>query len=189
MEPTPASIRSNNPGAMWGKGNDIATKWGSTRVESLNDGLGQGNNIAHFPTKVQGAAAQFDLWHTSGHYNNRTLRVAIATWSGGNWVESYVSFLKARVPGLTDSTVINDAYLRSADGIALMKAQAWHEAGRPYPMSDDEWKQAQALVFGVQVAPIVTDAPVVIAPVVTLSIKVPNGVSVSIEVNGKTLTL
>jgi hypothetical protein len=142
----PASIRYNNPGAMWG-GSALAKKWGANQTVGLNDGMGQGNNIAVFPTKVKGAAAQFDLWHSSKRYNNKRLQDAIHTWSGGNYVSSYVAFLMRRVPGLTPDTVINDAFLNSGQGLAMMKAQAWHEAGKPYPMTDAEWREAQALVF------------------------------------------
>jgi hypothetical protein len=144
----PASIRTNNPGAMWGKGNALATKWGATASPTLNDGLGQGNNIAVFPDKIHGAAAQFDLWHTSEHYHNKTLTAAIHTWSGGNSSSQYVEFLIKHAPGLTAMSIINDALLSSPLGIAMMKAQAWNEAGKPYPMTDEEWKQAQSLVFG-----------------------------------------
>lgn len=144
----PASIRFSNPGAMWGKGNPLATKWGATASPILNDGLGQGNNIAVFPDKVHGAAAQFDLWHTSTHYHNKSLTDAIHTWSGGNSSANYVNFLVKHAPGLTAMSIINDALLSSPLGIAMMKAQAWNEAGKPYPMTDDEWKQAQDMVFG-----------------------------------------
>jgi hypothetical protein len=144
----PASIRYNNPGAVWGKGNPIATKWGATGTSTLNDGLGQGNNIAYFPTKLQGACAQFDLWRTSKHYRNRTLRAAITTWSGGNYVSSYLKFLTDRVKGLTPDTAITEEFLKSRSGLEMMKAQAWHEAGKPYPMSDGEWAEAQRRVFG-----------------------------------------
>lgn len=144
----PASIRFNNPGAMWG-GNALARKWGAgSSAVKLNDGLGQGNNIAFFPDKVHGACAQFDLWHTSRNYRNKPLRTAITTWSGGNEVASYLQFLKTRVPGLADTTAINDAFLSSPSGVAFVRAQAWHEAGQPYPMSDDEWRRAQQIVFG-----------------------------------------
>lgn len=142
----PASIRYNNPGAMWG-GSALAKKWGATLTVGLNDGLGQGNNIAVFPTKVKGAAAQFDLWHTSKNYHNRRLQDAIHTWSGGNYVSSYLNFLTSRCPGLTENTVIDDAFLSSDRGVAMMKAQAWHEAGKQYPLTDAEWREAQALVF------------------------------------------
>lgn len=142
----PASIRYNNPGAMWG-GSALAKKWGAVQTVGLNDGLGQGNNIAVFPSKVKGAAAQFDLWHSSKRYNNKPLVDAISTWSGGNYVPSYLKFLTDRVPGLTTSTIINDEFLASERGLAMMKAQAWHEAGKEYPMTDAEWRQAQALVF------------------------------------------
>ena len=146
MTKLPASIRYNNPGAMWG-GNALTRKWGETTHVALHDGLGQGNQIAVFPDPIHGAAAQFDLWRTSKHYANKTLATAIRTWSGGNSWASYVNFLCARTPGLTRNTIINEALLRSPTGIAMMKAQAWHEAGEKYPMSDDEWAQAQALVF------------------------------------------
>ncbi len=142
----PASIRYNNPGAMWG-GNAITKKWGETKRVTLNDGLGQGNNIAVFPTKVQGACAQFDLWRTSKNYRNKTLAAALKTWSGGNWWQSYVKFLTDRVPGLRADTVITEEFLKSRSGLEMMKAQAWHEAGKPYPMSDAEWVEAQRMVF------------------------------------------
>jgi hypothetical protein len=162
----PASIRYNNPGAMWGKGNPLATKWGATASPTLNDGLEQGNNIAVFPDKVHGAAAQFDLWHTSAHYHNKNLTDAIHTWSGGNSSANYVNFLVKHAPGLTAMSIINDALLSSPLGIAMMKAQAWNEAGKPYPMTDDEWKQAQALVFSG------ASAPVVVATVPTNIVKI-----------------
>lgn len=142
----PASIRYNNPGAMWG-GTALSRKWGETSNVALADGTGQGNHIAVFPTKVQGAAAQFDLWRSSKYYKNKRLDAALRTWSGGNHWESYVAFLTKRVPGLNASTIINSEFLASPSGILMMKAQAWHEAGKPYPMTDAEWAQAQELVF------------------------------------------
>ena len=141
----PASIRSNNPGAMWGKGNPIATKWGSTATEDLADGLGQGNNIAHFPDRVHGAAAQFDLWRQ--HYTSMTLQAAIKKWSGGNWSQPYADFLVKRT-GLAMATEMTPAILSSPQGLELMQAQAQWEAGVPYPMSLAEWQQAQGMVFG-----------------------------------------
>ena len=52
----PASIRYKNPGAMWGSA--LAIKWGAApKAVVLNDGKGQGNNIAVFPTYVQGICA------------------------------------------------------------------------------------------------------------------------------------
>lgn len=140
----PASIRYNNPGAMWGKGNKIATKWGSLGTTNLNDGLGQGNNIAFFPTKVKGACAQFDLWRTG--YCNRTLREAILRWSGGNWSDPYARFLVAQT-GISLDEQVTPALLASPRGWKLMKAQAQWEAGRPYPLLDSDWIVAQRTVF------------------------------------------
>jgi hypothetical protein len=143
----PASIRYNNPGAMWG-GNALTRKWGETGHIGLNDGLKQGNQIAIFPDKIHGACAQFDLWRTSKYYHDKTLKAAITTWSGGNWVDEYVSFIEKHAPGINANTVISSALLSSPLGIAFVKAQAWHEAGQSYPMTDAEWSQAQSIVFG-----------------------------------------
>lgn len=166
----PASIRSNNPGAMWG--NKLATKWGATKSEVLHDGLGQGNNIAYFPTKFQGACAQIDLWRTN--YVNMTFAAADKKWSGGNSDAAYVSFLCKHVPGLTPNTKITTAFLQSESGWQMMKYQAQWEAGQVYPdMTDMDWQRAQMTVFSkgtvthtqkkaaAVVVPVVAAAPVV----------------------------
>ena len=100
----PASIRTKNPGAMWGRlgrkpnkffetsagphgvqtNAPIPLKWGSTKTIYLSDGLGQDNNIAIFDTWVQGICAQIDLWRTSPKYKNKRFADAIAIWAGGN---------------------------------------------------------------------------------------------------------
>ncbi len=146
----PASIRYKNPGAMWGSA--LAIKWGAEKkAVTLNDGKGQGNNIAVFPTYVQGICAQLDLWRTSKNYRGKTFAAAIAVWSGGNYVESYIKFVLDRVPGMTRNTVMNDAFWASPKGIAFLKAQAWHEAGKPYPAPDTDWLEAQRRVFATKV--------------------------------------
>jgi hypothetical protein len=114
---------------------------------TLNDGKGQGNNIAVFPSYVLGICAQLDLWRSSKNYRNKPFDEAIATWSGHNNVESYIAFVLKRVPGMTRGTVMNDAFWRSPSGIAFLKAQAWHEAGKPYPAPDADWIEAQRRVF------------------------------------------
>lgn len=142
----PASIRYKNPGAMWGSA--LAIKWGAAKkAVTLNDGKGQGNNIAVFPTFVQGICAQLDLWRTSPNYKNKRFADAIAIWSGHNEVPSYIAFCKKRVPGLTENTIMNDAFWRGATGIAFLKAQAWHEAGKEYPAPAGDWIEAQKRVF------------------------------------------
>lgn len=146
----PASIRYKNPGAMWG--NSLAKKWGSTQTVTLHDGLGQGNNIAVFPTYVQGIAAQLDLWRSSANYKNKKFSAAIAIWSGHNNVESYIHFVLSKVPGMTRDTVMDDAFWKSNMGIGFLKAQAGHEAGKTYPAPDEDWIEAQRLVFNKQPA-------------------------------------
>lgn len=139
-----ASIKYNNPGAMWG--NALAVKWGAEpKGVVLNDGLGQGNNIAVFPDKVHGAAAQFDLWWN--HYCGLSLQAAVTKWSGGNSSPAYINFLISHT-GLTPTSLISKSVLSSPTGLKLMKAQAQWEAGEPYPLSDEEWAEAQKMVFG-----------------------------------------
>ena len=161
----PASIRYKNPGAMWGSA--LAVKWGaSPKAVVLNDGKGQGNNIAVFPTYVQGICAQLDLWRTSKNYKNKRFSDAIAIWSGGNNVESYIQFVLARVPGMTRNTVMDDAFWRSSMGLAFLKAQAWHEAGKKYPAPDADWIEAQRLVF-LGLAPATPPKPAPVKPPVS----------------------
>jgi hypothetical protein len=156
----PASIRFKNPGAMWGKGNKIAQKWGSTATVYLNDGLGQGNNIAVFSNFVDGICAQLDLWRTSANYRNKPFADAIAIWSGHNETESYIKYVLARVPGMTRDTVMNDAFWKGPMGIGFLKAQAGHEAGKPYPAPDADWLEAQKRVFaGLAAAPDASKSP------------------------------
>lgn len=156
----PASIRFKNPGAMWGHlgprrtssdttttDNPVAVRWGSTETVYLHDGLGQGNNIAVFDTYVDGICAQLDLWRNSKNYRNKPFAEAIATWSGHNNVQSYIDFVMQRVPGMTRETVMNDAFWQGPMGIAFLKAQAGHEAGRTYPAPDPDWVEAQRRVF------------------------------------------
>jgi hypothetical protein len=138
---------------MWG-GNAISKKWGEIGNVVLNDGMKQGNRIAVFPNFVQGICAQIDLWR-SARYRNKRFADAIAIWSGGNWVPSYIKFVKDRVPGMTEDTIINDKFLNSAMGIKFLQAQAWHEAGKPYPAPAADWVTAQRRVFsGVASAPV-----------------------------------
>lgn len=143
---------------MWG-GNKISKKWGETKNIALNDGLNQNNHIAVFPDAVHGAAAQFDLWRSS--YTGMTLQNAIKKWSGGNSSTSYMNFLTSHT-GLTASSQITVSVLSSPTGLKLMKAQAQWEAGKVYPLSDNDWQKAQELVFTPSVSP--TQATPTVAP-------------------------
>lgn len=144
-----ASIRSKNPGAMWpGK---IPTKWGSTKSEALNDGTGQGNKIAYFDTWVQGICAQIDLWMNSPNYKNKRFEDAIAIWSGHNSVPQYIAYVKARVPGMKNDTVMDAGFWRGPMAIPFLKAQAGHEAGQTYPAPEESWAEALGIVLGTPV--------------------------------------
>lgn len=130
----------------------IPTKWGSKKWVYLNDGTGQGgggkgNKIAYFDTWVDGICAQLDLWRTSKNYRNKPFSKAIAIWSGGNHVESYIKFVLDRVPGMKRDTIMNDEFWRGPMGLGFLKAQAWHEAGQRYPAPDADWVEAQKRVM------------------------------------------
>lgn len=136
----PVSIRTKNPGAMWP--GPVATKFGSKEWIPC----GGNNKCAVFPTYEQGAAAQFYLWAT--RYSNMKLSAAIFKWSGQNSSDAYTKFMTGRVPSLSLDDKITDSFLSSAKGLAFMKAQAQWEAGKPYPMTDEQWRRGQALAFG-----------------------------------------
>lgn len=143
----PAAIRTNNPGAMWP--GPSSQKFGST--EAID--VAGGNKAAVFKDPVDGAAAQFDLMNRA--YTGKTLSKAIEKWSGGNNSADYVARI-ARETGLDPNAPLTPEVLKSDRGLALAKAMAKWEAGREFPLSDEQWKAAQAKAFG-------GDAPAAVA--------------------------
>jgi hypothetical protein len=143
----PASIRNNNPGAMYpGKS---AKKFGSTSYETLRskDGV---HKIATFPTSTHGAAAQFDLLARA--YTGMTLEKAITKWCGGFYAPTYIKVLKDRAD-VTAETVLTKAMLADHEiAIPLAKAMAWQEAGCDFPLKDEDWLEAHQMAMGVEVA-------------------------------------
>lgn len=140
----PASVRYWNPGGQYP--GPVATRWGSTRSEVI----GGGHPIAVFPDPVSGAAAHFDLLRSN--YANMPLSDALRRWSGGNNADAYTANV-TRQTGLAPDTVITPQFLMGPQGLALAQAMAAHEAGRSYPLTDDQWRAAQTRVFGDQGAP------------------------------------
>lgn len=142
----PASIRYANPAAMYP--GPIATRFGSTGYEII----GGGHKIAVFPDPVSGAAAQFALLD-SGGYRDKTLADAITRWSGGNSSPGYIAAVASRA-GLSPDTRITADMLRDPKvAIPLARAMAGWEAGRPSPLSDDDWKAAHGRAFSTTGAP------------------------------------
>lgn len=142
----PASVRYNNPGAMYP--GPSARKFGSIGTEII----GGGHKIAVFQNAVDGAAALFDLLmngkDTLGNYRYRNKSVidAIRTWSGGNSVESYLKQIE-RISGVSRQTVLTPEFLRSQDGVEFAKAMATHEAGKTYPIANEDWLVAQKMAY------------------------------------------
>jgi len=147
----PAAQRNNNPGAMWN--GPSATAYGSDHYHVLGDA--QKNHIASFPSKEQGAAAQFDLMNKYAA-KEPTFQSAIKTWSGGNSPGPYAKALTDKL-GMKPTDKITQDLVKSPAGIDLAKAQSHWETGRDFPMSDDQWKNAHDNVWR-PAAP--TDAPV-----------------------------
>lgn len=136
---TPASIRFWNPGAQYP--GPIASRFGSTGAATI----GGGHKIAVFDDPVKGAAAQFGLLGSEG-YIGRPIGAAISKWSGGNSVDAYLGQLKAA--GIDPNAPLTQELLSSPQGITLARAMAQHEAGQPYPLSDEQWRAAQSMAFG-----------------------------------------
>jgi hypothetical protein len=136
-----AAVRANNPGAMWFA--PWQSKYGVLGRQNLRDGKGQGNNIALFPTKEAGGAAQFELLNRQ--YSGMTLAAAVKRWSGGNSWAPYAVKL-ARTLGVPLNTPLS-IVLEDRDLATLFaKTSAAHEAGlTSYPMSDEQWASAYDL--------------------------------------------
>ncbi len=129
-----ASIRYNNPGAQYP--GPSARKFKSTGHQII----GGGHKIAVFGSKVDGAAALFDLLDRV--YSDRLLAAIIRKWSGGHDVRGYLRLIKAKA-GLNSVAMIDKEFLGdAAKAIGLARAMAWHEAGGEYPMTDEEWMEA-----------------------------------------------
>lgn len=124
-----ASIRNNNPGAMYP--GESARKFGS----AVTHCIGGGHLIAEFPDAVSGAAAQFDLLHR--HYYNMRVRDAIDKWCGHNSVDSYRERL--RNSGVDLNATVGETLQQKDKAIALASAMARVEAGTDYPLSQEQW--------------------------------------------------
>lgn len=135
----PASIRNNNPGAMWP--GPVAKEFGMTGWQQLSDR--QRNKIATFPSMVHGGAALFGLLGGKG-YMGKTIPQAIAKWSGGNHVASYLRNLQKQ--GVDIGQRITPEFLQDPNkAIALARAMSRHEAGRTSPMTDAHWQSAHQM--------------------------------------------
>lgn len=144
----PASIRNRNPGAMYP--GPSSKKFGSASFETLKskDGV---HKIATFHSDIQGAAAMFDL--LASKYCGQTVEKAITKWCGAFYVSSYIKVLES-TGGIKRSDILTKAMLQDAEkGIPLARAMALQEAGREYPLTEEQWRQAHACAFLEPVAP------------------------------------
>lgn len=152
MTITPASIRNRNPGAQ--EPGPSSKKFGSSAHEVLRwtyKGKPAVNKIATFPTSQHGAAAMLDLLNRK--YTGKTVEKAISTWCGGYYAEAYASALQANGGVKPSDPLTKDLLKNPAFAVPLCKAMAKVEAGKDYPMTDEEWQEAHAMAFGAGVAP------------------------------------
>lgn len=147
----PASIRNNNPGAMkLGLPGSSARRFGGVMGETLKSADGK-HEIAYFPTHEHGAAALFHLLHT--HYTDRTLQSAIEKWCGKIRANSYLNLIEQRCD-IRRGDMLTKAHLADpGSAVPLAKAMARHEAGREYPMTEEDWLEAYEMAFGEAKAP------------------------------------
>lgn len=147
---TPASIRNMNPGAMYP--GPSARKFGGDKYETLTskDGV---HKIATFPSSLHGAAAMFDLMMNSKpavgpyRYRDQTLRAAIKTWCGDYHLDSYIALLTAKCGLAADDKLTVEVIKDPARAIPLARTMALQEAGRDYPLTDEQWAEAHAMAF------------------------------------------
>lgn len=129
-----ASVRFNNPGAMY------PARWQS-RFGGTDTGarIGGGHRIAMFPDRVSGAAALFAL--LDGRlYRDKTVAEALRIWTGGNSSSSYIRFMQDN--GIDTQEIVRNylANPEAAVGLAVLMAR-W-ETGHAYPLSRSEWEEA-----------------------------------------------
>jgi hypothetical protein len=142
MAQPPAAIRHNNPGGMYP--GPSATRYGSTGYSVI----GGGHKIAQFDDPVKGAAAQFDLLDRG--YAGMTIGQAVQKWSGGNNSAAYAQHL-SKATGVPLDAPLTKEMLRDPNfAIPFAKASAQWETGQPFPMNDDQWKQAHSMAFSEQ---------------------------------------
>lgn len=148
----PASIRNRNPGAQ--EPGPSSKKFGSSTYEVLKwtyKGKPATNKIATFPTSQHGAAAMIDL--LSRKYTGKTIEKAISTWCGGYYADAYAKALEANGGVKAGDQLTVDLLKKPEFAVALCKAMARVEAGKDYPMTDEEWLAAHSMAFGSGAAP------------------------------------
>ncbi|CAL8981533.1 hypothetical protein RHODGE_RHODGE_02842 [Rhodoplanes serenus] len=125
----PASIRYCNPGAQYPSRE-------AARFGQLGYGLiGGGHQIAHFPSPVNGAAANFDL--LARRYVGMTIGAAGTKWTGANGFG---------VPGYDPDAILTREMVDDPDqAIPLLKAIARREAGRGGQLTDEQWRAAHEM--------------------------------------------
>lgn len=129
-----------------------AKKFGGDKYEVLKskDGV---HKIATFPTSIHGAAALFDLLITSKNYRDKPLQQAIKTWCGEYHLDSYVSMVTTHCDLKADDKLTAEVIRDPMRAIPLAMAMANQEAGKPYPLTDEEWMEAHAMAFAGPVLP------------------------------------
>jgi hypothetical protein len=130
----PASLRYNNPGAAWPRGDDLDTRYGMTDIGRLNDGRnnGKGNLIAGFPSPIHGLA-----------YN-----IAIAKdWGVGKTVSQFLGRWtqnqRHSAPGYSPNEIVTEDMLNEP---GFWEAMTKAESGKAGVPSKEQIKEAIDMV-------------------------------------------
>ena len=136
----PASLRYNNPGAIYPGPSSKA--YGSIATHTI----GGGHKIAEFPDFESGAAAQFDLMRNK--YAGMPIEAAIHKWSGGNNSSGYVDRVRKET-GIEPGTLLSHDMLSDPHtAVPIARAMAGVEAGVQHPEGEDAWHAAHARAYG-----------------------------------------
>lgn len=160
---TPASVWSNNPGAINGAGKDgTPVHWvqkypGFVQVIFI----GGHNPIAVMETPEQGVALYYQLLVNYRGLGKTTIKSIVNFYGGGQNYSDYVVFVAnfMHVSADTEIDLTNDKQVTG-----LMRAMWRYEAGRSSPLTDAQLAYGMALARGKKPLPTTAPAPTSTTP-------------------------
>jgi uncharacterized protein (TIGR02594 family) len=133
----PASIWSNNPGAINGDAAWVKAQPGFVTTVRI----GGGNPIAVFETPEQGVATWYNLILRYRNAGVTTLQGVVNRYGGGQDYSQYVEFVVSKT-GYAAAKQLDPDDLNVL--LAIAKAMFWYEAGKATPLTDNQ------IIYGFQ---------------------------------------
>jgi hypothetical protein len=136
-----AGERFNNPFNMWH--DKYAAAFGGKPGMQITPY----DTPAVYPSKEAGAAGAIKKMAESPQYSGKTMQDLIGTWVGHG--QSYAPIIE-KMTGIPRDTPITREFLASDDGLKFLKAMSRYETkvSEPYPLSDQQWKNARDTALG-----------------------------------------